>query len=317
VGQMVRLVDDLLDVSRISQGKITLRRERVELALVLNQAVEAALPHCARMEQQLTVTLPPQPIYLNVDPTRLAQIIGNLLNNACKYSDSGGCIRLTVELDHVQSVIRVQDSGIGIAADQLSRIFEMFMQVDSSLERAQGGLGIGLTLVRKLVEMHGGTVQAYSTGLAEGAEFVVRLPVSTAPLVPPERSGLEPAVKVGRRILVVDDNQDSASSLAMLLELGGHDVYTAHDGIDAVEAAAKLKPEVIVLDIGLPGIDGYEAARRIRQQREAEGLVLVALTGWGQDEDKRRSLEAGFDFHLIKPVDPDVLEKLLDSLAPP
>ena len=318
VGQMVRLVDDLLDVSRVSQGKITLRPERIELASVLNQAMESVRPLVQRMKQEMTVALPPQPIYLSADPTRLAQVVGNLLNNASKFTAKGGRIRLIVERDNAQAVIRVQDTGIGIAADQLPRIFEMFMQVDTSLERVHAGLGIGLTLVKKLVEMHGGTIETHSGGLAKGAEFVVRLPVSTErPPMPQEPSGIKQAPTVRRRVLVVDDNLDSADSLAMLLELSGHNVHTAHDGIEAVEAAAKLQPDVILLDIGLPKLNGYEAARRIRQQQGDKGLVLVALTGWGQDEDKRRSLEAGFDFHLIKPADPVALEKLLGSLPPP
>ena len=317
VGQMVRLVDDLLDVSRISQGKMALHLERIELTSCLYEAVESARPHSDRMEQELTVTLPPEPIYLNADATRLTQVVGNLLSNASKFTDRGGHVHLTLEQDDAQVVIRVQDTGIGIAADQLPRIFEMFMQIDTSLERAQTGLGIGLTLVRKLVEMHGGTIEAHSGGLARGAEFVVRLPLSTeAPAMPQAPSGPARATG-GRRVLVVDDNLDSASSMAALLELSGHDVHIAHDGIEAVEAAATLQPDVILLDIGLPKLNGYEAARRIRQQQEHKGLVLVALTGWGQDEDKRRSLEAGFDFHLVKPADLSALQELLDSLPAP
>ena len=244
--------------------------------------------------------------------------MGNLLNNASKFTGRGGRIRLTVEREGTQVVIRVQDSGIGIRADQLSRIFEMFMQVDTSLERAQGGLGIGLALAKRLVEMHDGTIEAHSGGLAQGAVFVVRLPVLTAPpSASPEPAGLKQAVTVRRRILVVDDNRDAADSLAILLQMSGHDVHTVHDGLEAVEAAAKLQPDVIVLDIGLPTLNGYEAARRIRQQQGSKEPVLVALTGWGQDGDKRRSQEAGFDFHLVKPIDASALEKLLGSLPAP
>ncbi len=315
VAQMVRLVDDLLDVSRISQGKIELQRDRIELASAVNHAVEAARPLCTKMEQEMSVTMPPRPVYLYADPTRLAQIIGNLLNNACKYSDRGGRIGLIVETNQAQVVLRVRDSGIGIAAEQLPRIFEMFRQVDTSLERAQGGLGIGLTLVKKMVEMHDGTIEAHSGGLAQGSEFVVRLPISTeVPDVARAPAGPSPATTVRRRVLVVDDNMDSANSMAMLLELSGHEVHTANDGIAAVEAAAQLQPDLILLDIGLPGINGFEAARRIRQQQRKQRLVLVALTGWGQDEDRRRSREAGFDFHLVKPADISVLETLLGSL---
>ena len=316
VGHMVRLVDDLLDVSRISRGKIELRKEPVELASVVNHAVEAVRPLCESMDHELTVTLPPKPTYLNADPTRLAQVVGNLLNNACKFTEKGGRIRLTVERDGKQAVIRVQDTGIGIAAEQLPRIFEMFTQVDTSLERSRDGLGIGLTLVKNLVEMHDGTVEARSAGVGQGSEFVVRLPLLSEPLpaLPQQPSGVKPVATVQRRILVVDDNRDAAESLAMLLKLSGHEVHTAHDGLEAVEAAAKFQPDVILLDIGLPRLNGYEAARRIREQQRDKGLMLVALTGWGQEEDRRRSEEAGFDAHLVKPVDLAALSKLLVEL---
>ncbi|HVE51678.1 MAG TPA: chemotaxis protein CheB [Casimicrobiaceae bacterium] len=317
VGQMVRLVDDLLDVSRISQGKITLQRERIELAPVLSHAVETAQPYCRSMNQELTVRLPPQPIYLNADPTRLVQIMSNLLNNACKFTGSRGRIRLVAELEGEQVVIRTQDNGIGIAADQLPRIFEMFTQVDTSLARTPGGLGLGLALAKRLVEMHDGTIEAHSNGLGRGAELVVRLPVLREPPALLAPADMEQATSVPRRILVVDDNLDAVNSLAMVLTLSGHDVHTAHDGIEAVEAAAKLQPDMILLDIGLPKLDGYEACRRIRQQQGDKRVLLVALTGWGQEEDKRRSQEAGFDLHLVKPAEPAALERLLDSVRPP
>jgi signal transduction histidine kinase len=316
VGQMVRLVDDLLDVSRISRDRIELRREPIELAAVVQHAVEAVRPDYESMEHELTVTLPPQPTYLNADPIRLAQVVGNLLSNACKFTEKGGRIQLTVEQVGKQAVIRVQDTGIGIAAEQLLRIFEMFTQVDTSLGRSRNGLGIGLTLAKQLVELHGGTVQARSAGVGQGSEFVVLLPVLSTPLppLPREPSGVKPVATVQRRILVVDDNPDAAESLAMLLKLSGHDVHIAHDGLEAVEEAAKLQPDVILLDIGLPRLDGYEAARRIRKQPRDKGVILVALTGWGQDEDRRRSEEAGFDAHMIKPVDLDALANLLVKL---
>ena len=274
IGQMVRLVDDLLDVSRISRGKIELRKGRIELASAVNHAVEATRPLCESMDHELTVTLPPQPMYLNADPTRLAQVVGNLLNNACKFTDKGGRIWLTVEREGEQAVIRVRDTGIGIAADQLPRIFEMFTQVDTSLERSQSGLGIGLTLVKNLVEMHGGTVEVHSAGLGQGSEFVVRLPVlvETPKPPPPEPTVSEPTPTTARRILVVDDNRDSAESLAMLLKLTGNETHTAYDGLEAVEAAATFKPDVVLLDIGLPKLNGYEAARKIREQP------------WGKDD---------------------------------
>ncbi len=313
VRQVVRLVDDLLDVSRINRSMIKLRMEPVELASIVNQAVEAVRPLCESMDQELTVTLPPKPTYLNADPIRLTQVVGNLLNNACKFTEKGGRIRLTVEREGKQAVIRVQDTGIGMAAEQLSRVFEMFTQVDTSLERSRDGLGIGLTLVKNLVEMHAGTVEARSAGVGQGSEFIVHLPIPSEPLptLSQHPSGAKLRKTVQRRILVVDDSHDAAKSLAMLLRLSGHEVHTAHDGLEAVEAAARLQPDVILLDIGLPCLDGYEAARRIREQERDKGLVLVALTGWGQEEDRRRSEEAGFDAHMVKPVDLDALSNLL------
>jgi signal transduction histidine kinase len=312
VGHMVRQVDDLLDVSRISRNKIELRKARTELAPVVNHAVEAIRPLCESLRHEITVTLPPKPLGIVGDPIRLAQVVGNLLNNACKFTDRGGRIWLTVEDEGEQAVIRVRDTGIGLAADQLGRIFELFAQVDGSLERARDGLGLGLTLVKKLVEMHNGTVEARSAGLGQGSEFVVRLPLQSGlPLAPPRQpSGVKPVATVPHRILVVDDNRDSANSLAMLLKLLGHTVDTAHDGLEAVEKAMTFRGDVILLDIGKPRLNGYEAARRIREQRQ-KGLKLVALTGWGQEEDRRNSEEAGFDAHLVKPVDLAALTKLL------
>jgi len=312
VGQVVGLVDDLLDVNRISRGKIELRIGQVELASIVNHAVEAARQHCESMGHELTVTLPPKPVYLNGDPIRLAQVVGNLLNNACKFTDKGGRIWLTVEREGEQAIIRVWDNGIGIAADQLRRIFEMFAQVDTSLERTHTGLGIGLTLVKNLVEMHGGTVEADSAGVGQGSEFVVRLPILVeTPKPPPESTVSAPTPTTARRILVVDDDEDSAESLAMLLKLTGNETHTAYDGLEAVEAAATLRPDVVLLDIGLPKLNGYEAARKIREQPWSKGMGLVALTGWGQDEDRQKSREAGFNGHLVKPVDHAALMKLL------
>jgi signal transduction histidine kinase len=312
VGQVVRLVDDLLDVSRISRGKIELRRETIELASVVHHAVEAARPLCASMDHELTVTLPPLPVYLNADPARLAQIVGNLLNNACKFTEKGGRIRLTVECEGKQVLLRVQDTGIGIAEEQLARIFEMFAQVDTSLERSRDGLGLGLALVKTLVEMHEGTVEARSAGVGQGSEFVVRLPTVAGPPQPPPRPILAaPAPTTACRILVVDDNRDSAESLATLLKLTGHEAHTAHDGVAAVEAAAALRPDVVLLDIGLPKLNGFDAARRIRQQPWGKGMVLVALTGWGLEEDRQQSREAGFNEHMVKPVNHAALMKLL------
>jgi PAS domain S-box-containing protein len=313
LSQLTRLVDDLLDVSRISRGKIELRRERVELASVVSQAVEACRPLAESAGHEVAVTLPPEPLVLDGDPVRLAQVFGNLLNNACKYTDRGGRIGLTVERQGSDVVVRVTDNGAGIPADQLGSIFEMFTQVDETLERSQGGLGIGLTLVRRLVELHGGSVEAFSEGRGRGSEFVVRLPLlSEKPRALRRRESIGDATPApARRILVVDDNRDSAESLALLLTLSGHQTQTAHDGLEAVEAAGQFRPDVVLLDIGLPKLNGYDACRRIREQAWGLSMVLVALTGWGQDADRRRSHEAGFDAHLVKPVDLDALRRLL------
>jgi PAS domain S-box-containing protein len=313
VGHLVRLVDDLLDVHRISQGKIELRRGRIEVAAVVTDAVEATRPLSERMEHELTVIVPPEPICVNADPLRLAQVVGNLLNNACKFTKRRGRIRLRVEREGEQAVIRVRDNGMGIAADQVPRIFDMFMQADVSLEPSVSGLGIGLALVKNLVEMHGGTVEARSAGVGYGSEFVVRLPImvdalTPQPTAPPIDAGVTTAA---RRILLVDDNRDAAETLAMLLELTGHETHIAYDGLEAVETAAKVKPDLVLLDIGLPKMNGYEVARRIRERPWGKNLVLVALTGWGQDEDRLKSREAGFDGHILKPVDPEALTRLL------
>lgn len=311
VGQMVRLVDDLLDVSRIGSGKIELRREHTDLASSARHAVETVRPLYLAMDHELSVTLPAYPIYLNADPARLTQIIGNLLNNACKFTNKGGRIALTVERTGEQAVLRVRDSGVGIAADELSNVFQMFVQVDTSLERSVSGLGIGLTLVRSLVELHGGTVEARSDGPGEGSEFIVRLPITAdSPERKPELPNAEPAPSA-RRILVVDDNPDSAQSLAMLLELRGNQAHTAADGASALEVAESLRPHIVLLDIGMPKMNGYEVCRRIREQPWGKNMLLVALTGWGQPEDRQRSTAAGFDHHLVKPVDLHQVMKLV------
>ena len=316
VGHMARLVDDLLDLSRITRGRIELRRERVELRAVIDHAVEATRALYRSMNHELSVSLPPQPIHLDADPTRLAQVVGNLLNNACKFTDKGGHIHLMVERAGDQAVIRVRDDGVGIVSDQLPRLFEMFAQADTSLERSRDGLGIGLTLAKTLVELHGGSVEAHSQGLGLGSEFTVRLPVLVDAPQSLSRVALDtPPAAQSRRILIVDDNEDGAQSLAILLRLSGHDTHTAHDGVAALEAAERVRPDVVLLDIGLPGLNGYEVCRRIRQQPWGKNLVLVALTGWGKDEDRKKSAEAGFDSHLVKPVDHAVLAGLLASMS--
>lgn len=318
VQQMVRLVDDLLDLSRMSGGKMELRRKRIELAGVISAALEAGRPLIEACGHEITVTLPPEPIHLDADPTRLAQVFLNLLNNSAKYTPHRGHIWLTVERQKGEAVVRIRDTGVGIAAEMLPRIFDLFTQVEGSLERSQGGLGIGLSLVRRLVEMHDGSVEAHSEGLGYGTEFVVRLPVmgEKAGREEPQASDNgEKPIGPKRRILVVDDNRDSVTSLSMMLSIMGNDTRTAHDGLEAVEAAGAFRPDLIFLDIGLPKLNGYDACRRIRQQPWGKGMVIVALTGWGQEEDIRRSNEAGFNHHMVKPVEPKALEELLASLA--
>jgi PAS domain S-box-containing protein len=322
VHQLVRLVDDLLDVSRVMRGKIELRTERVELATVVARAVETAQPLIEAQEHELTVSLPPESLSLDADPVRLAQVVGNLLMNAAKYTEANGRIWLTARREGDMAVLRLRDSGIGIAPDMLPRVFELFVQADHTSTKAQGGLGIGLTLVKNLVEMHHGTVEAHSAGLGAGCEFVVRLP-----LIPNEEqqrieeensaASQEPACSPGQRLLVVDDNVDAADSLAMLLRLQGHEVRVAHDGPTALEMVKGYRPALVFLDIGMPQMDGYEVARRLRRQPGLENVGLAALTGWGQQEDRRRTAEAGFDHHLVKPVEPAALEKLLGGLPNP
>jgi two-component system, chemotaxis family, CheB/CheR fusion protein len=318
LSQMTRLIDDLLDVSRISRGKLLLRRNVVELSSVMYQAVEACRPAAERAQQELTVTSPPEPIYVDADPVRLAQVFGNLLNNACKYTESQGRFVLRAERQGRDLMVSIKDTGIGIRAEMLPFVFNMFTQVDQSLERSQSGLGIGLTLVQRFVELHGGTVQALSEGPGRGSEFIVRLPIVVdKPEVQPRPEPAESEkTTAGRRILVVDDNRDSATTLALLLKMTGNEVETAHDGLEAVHAAATVRPEVVLLDIGLPKMNGYEACRKIREQAQGRGIVMIALTGWGQDEDRRKSREAGFDGHLVKPVVHAELMKLLAELKP-
>ena len=316
IGHMVRMVDDLLDVSRISRGRIELRIEDIELASVIQQAVEVATPHIANMTHKLSVMLPPKPIHTRGDSTRLAQAVSNLLNNAAKFTDSGGSINLSLARDGQEAVIRVKDSGIGILAEQLPLVFDMFKQLDGSLERSQTGLGIGLTVVKNLVELHNGTVQVYSAGLGQGCEFTVRLPIREEAIEESRQVTLgEPQIRSSRRILVVDDNEDSANSLAVFLQLLGNETHTAFDGIEALEKAASLHPDVVLLDIGMPRLNGYEVARTIRAQPWGEQITLVAVTGWGQDEDRQRALQAGFDCHMVKPIDPESLMTTLAGLS--
>jgi len=316
VAIMVRLIDDLLDVSRISSNKLDIRKERVDLAAVVDSAVESSRPLIFQCGHELTIRMPPEALYLDGDPIRLAQVFLNLLNNAAKYTNRGGQILLSAAREGSDAVVNVRDNGVGIPANMLSRIFDMFTQVDRSLEHSQGGLGIGLTLVRRLVEMHDGSIEARSDGPNKGSEFVVRLPllIPATDETPPPSDGATVKSLRKSRILVVDDNKDSADTLAMLLRLKGNDIRIAYDGLEALEVAELFQPAIVLLDIGLPKLNGYDVARRIRQQPWGRDVVLVALTGWGNDEDRHLSQEAGFNLHIVKPVELVSLEKLLAGM---
>ena len=316
VGQLKRLVDELLEVSRITTGRIRLHYESVDLGGLVGQAVESARPLIDQRRHQLAVSLPPEPVWLHADATRLEQVVVNLLTNAAKYTDEGGRISLTLEREGDEAVLRVRDTGVGIAPDLLPRIFELFTQAERSLDRSQGGLGVGLTIVQRLVEMHRGRVEAYSA-LGRGSEFVVRLPVVRLSERQPRAGPVERAERPAHplRVLVVDDNVDQADSAALLLRATGHEARTAYSGAAALEAAAQYRPDLVLMDIGLPGMDGYEVARRLRQQPGLEGAMLVAVTGYGQESDRQRSRKAGFDQHLVKPVNMQALEGILTTLT--
>jgi signal transduction histidine kinase len=316
LNQMVHLIDDLMDLTRISRGMITLQKTRMPIAAAVRDAVESSRPLIEQQGHDLTLDVPDEPIYVDADETRLSQVIANLLNNAAKYTNRGGCIRLAVERRGNEVAVGVEDNGVGIPAHMLPTVFDMFTQVDRSLEKAQGGLGIGLTIVKRLVEIHGGTIAAESGGHGMGSRFIVRLPVvlALASNPPGGEAGAQTTPSARRRILVVDDNRDAALSLAIMLKIMGNDTQTAHDGLEALDVAAAFRPEVILLDIGMPKLNGYETARRIRQEPWGRSTVLVALTGWGQEEDKRQSREADFDLHMVKPIEPMALDKLLAGL---
>ena len=313
ISHMVRLIDDLLDVSRIAGGKLQLRREHVDLTGILQQALEASKPRLETARHRLSVSFAEQPVQLYADPVRLTQVFVNLLNNACTYTEDGGEIRLNVGLDGQQAVVSIADTGVGIATRHLPHLFDKFMQIDDDAVERKAGLGIGLWLTRELVENHGGSIVALSDGPGRGSEFVVRLPVLThgAPATRSQETQPEPAAEIHRRILVVDDNRDAVTSLAMFLRVSGNDVETAYDGVAAVDLAGRFRPDVILLDIGMPVLDGYGACRRIRQLPGGKEMLIIALTGWGQEEDMRKTREAGFDAHLVKPISPDTLGKLL------
>jgi signal transduction histidine kinase/CheY-like chemotaxis protein len=314
LSHIVRLVDDLLDISRISQNNIELRRSRVQLGDVVSSAVETARPLIDAAGHELTITLPEEPIYLDADLTRLAQVFSNLLTNSAKYTEKGGRIWLKAERRDDQVVVSVRDTGIGIPAEDLARIFDMFSQVERASERTLGGLGIGLALVKGLVELHGGTVSVQSGGADQGSTFTATLPtLRSEPIALALAPTLDNMAGQGqkRRILVVDDNRDSANSMALMLKLLGNEVRTAHDGLEAVDLAERFRPELILMDVGMPRLNGYEATERIRESDWGKKLTILALTGWGQDGDRLHSRKAGCDGHLVKPVALADLEKVL------
>jgi two-component system CheB/CheR fusion protein len=305
-------------VSRITRNKIQLRKATVRLQTAVENAVLTCRPLTQPRNQQLDVSMPPEAVFVDGDQTRLEQVLVNLLGNAAKYSGDGSTVQVVLASGQGKAQIRVKDNGVGIAPDVLPRVFDLFTQADASLERSQGGLGVGLTLVKRLVELHDGAVEAHSAGLGQGAEFVVSLPLLPAqPASTPVEKQIEPPRESSTplRILVVDDNIDAAHSLQLLLELSGHHVSTVHSGLETLEAARAYKPDVILLDIALPGLNGYQVAERLRATPDTQNVVLVATTGYGQDEDRARAAQSGFDHHLVKPIDPDVLAGLLTAIA--
>jgi PAS domain S-box-containing protein len=312
---LTRLVDDLLDISRITQNRLELRREPASLTAIVEAAIESSRPLIDSGGHRLDVSLPDEPIVLLADVTRVAQVISNLLNNAARYSDKKGQIHVNVTREGSEAVIKVSDEGIGIPASMLNRVFEMFVQVDRAHERGRGGLGVGLSLSRQLVEMHGGSITAHSPGPGLGSTFEVRLPIAAEVEASVRAIGVRDELPSTRfRLLVVDDNRDSVDSLSTLLRLMGNDVHMAYDGVEAVHATHAFRPDVVLLDVGLPLRNGYDAARLIRGEPWGREVILIALTGWGQEQDRRRSREAGFDHHLVKPVDPKALMSLVSEL---
>ena len=315
LNQLVRLVDDLLDVSRITRDRLELRTERTELAPIIQQAIDTCQPLISELGHTLSLNLPSQPIPLQADPVRLSQVFGNLINNACKYTPAGGRVSVAAECHAGVLKVTVTDCGLGIAPDMLSKVFDMFAQADSASKLTQGGLGIGLTLVKRLVEMHGGSVEARSAGPGLGSEFIVRLPQKVDELESTTPKQPQPQLPSSHRILVVDDNRDSALSLALLLKVIGNETFSAHDGFEALEMAERVRPEIVLLDIGMPKMNGYEVCRAIRERPWGNNVTIVALTGWGQDADRHKSSEAGFDHHLIKPAALNVLIDLLEQCS--
>jgi len=319
VTQLTRLVDDLLDVARITSGRIELKKEHVELNAAVVRAVDSCKSAAESRQQILDVQTSKEHLLVDGDLIRLSQIVINLLNNAIKYTPDGGRITVSVARDGDWAVLRVKDTGAGIHAELLPRVFDLFVQGERSLARTEGGLGIGLTIVRKLVDLHGGTVSARSDGLGKGSEFIVLLPaLSQKQSVGESPTTWQPgSARTKRRVLIVDDNHDLAETAKVLLIASGHDVRTAYDGVSAVATANEFDPEVVLLDIGLPGMSGYEVAKRLRASEQRRSMLLVALTGYGQDADRQLAREAGFDQHLVKPLDPATLEKIVESISVP
>jgi CheY-like chemotaxis protein len=313
---LAHLIDDLLDVSRISRNKVTLRREHIDLSTIVNRAVAAARPLIEQKRHELVLDISEAPMPVYVDSTRAEQIVANLLTNAAKYTRGEGRVTLRVHCDDGAAIIKVIDTGIGMPPEMLSRVFDLFAQADRTLDRSEGGLGIGLTVARKLAEMHGGSISAASDGIGNGSTFTVRLPLAKAstPLGQPSTTPRRAHDPRKRRILVVDDNRDTATSCALLLIMQGHDVETAHDGLAALQRAREFRPQVLFLDIGLPGMNGYDVAKTLRQEG-FEQEFMVAVSGYGQLEDRKRSREAGFDQHLVKPVDQASLISVLDNIS--
>jgi CheY-like chemotaxis protein len=314
VNHLVRLVDDLMEMSRIARGSFELRRESIPLQAVLRNAIETSEPLIAAAGHRLAVALPEELIALDADPVRLAQVFANLLNNAARYTPPGGDIRVEARRERDETVVEVSDTGEGIEPAELPRLFEMFSQGNRTSRRSQGGLGIGLALARRLVQMHGGSVSARSEGRGKGSCFTVRLPLSKAACGAPPVSLRETSTVAPHRVLVVDDNRDAADSLGMLLKFLGADVAVAHDGPAALETFEAYRPGIVLLDIGMPGMNGYEVARAIRRKAGGRRVPLIALSGWGQEDDRRRAREAGFDHHLIKPAEIGALQSLLATL---
>jgi CheY-like chemotaxis protein len=314
----VRLVDDLLDVSRIMRGKIQLRKERIPLGDVIRRGIDTARPLVEAQGHELLVQLPAEPLWVEADPVRMAQVVANLLNNAAKYNNKSGHIWVSAERKGETAILRVRDDGIGIEQNLLGKVFDLFTQADRSIARSQGGLGIGLTLVRSLVEMHGGTVEARSEGADRGSEFIVRLPVLVAPPRPEEAPAdgkTHGAPAKPQRVLIVDDNVAAARILSEIAARWQHDVRVVHTGETALEAARDYHPDVVLLDIGLPGMSGYEVAAQLRREPAFAKTLLVALTGYGQEDDRRRSRAAGFNCHVVKPITPECLHQLLSVTA--